>query len=141
VPTTKLKSAPHTTPADTTKAVNEFMRSLDHPFKTEIEAIRQIILRTHSTVAEGIKWNSPSFRTTEYFATVNLRAKGGITVILHLGAKVRATAFTGVQIGDPQNLLTWLANDRAAATFADGKDIDAKKAAFTKILKQWIAYV
>jgi Domain of unknown function (DU1801) len=141
VPTPKLKPASHKTPADTTKAVNEFMQSLHHPFKCEIEAIRQIILRTHSAVEEGIKWNSPSFRTTEYFATMNLREKDSISVILHLGAKVRDTAITGVPIGDPQKLLKWLSKDRATATFTDAKDIAAKKAALTKIIKQWITYV
>ncbi len=138
---TKPKPAAHTTPADTTKAVDDFMRTLDHPFKMEIERIRQIILGAHSTVAEGIKWNGPSFRTTEYFATVNLRARGGLGVILHLGAKVRDTATTGVPVEDPNSLLQWLAKDRATVMFTDAKDIEAKKAAFENVLRQWLTYV
>jgi hypothetical protein len=58
-----------TMPADTTRAVDEFLRALDHPFKSEIETMRKIILGAHPTVSEGTKWNAPSFRTTEYFAT------------------------------------------------------------------------
>jgi hypothetical protein len=88
-----------TMPADTTRAVDEFLRALDHPFKSEIETMRKIILGAHPTVSEGTKWNAPSFRTTEYFATHELRVKGCVGVILHLGAKVRATAVTGVPIG------------------------------------------
>jgi hypothetical protein len=71
---TRPRPAAHATPADMTKAVDDFMRTLDHPFKTAIERIRRIILGAHPTVAEGIKCNGPSFRTTEYFATFNLRA-------------------------------------------------------------------
>jgi hypothetical protein len=48
---------------------------------------RQIILDADASIAEGIKWNAPSFYTSEYFATIQLRAKDGVQVILHLGAK------------------------------------------------------
>lgn len=135
------KTATHTTAADTTQAVDAFMQGLDHPFKNEIETIRRTILAADPAIAEGIKWNVPSFRTTEYFATLNLRAKAGLGVILHLGAKVRDTATTGVSIHDPEQLLTWLAKDRAGVTFAGAADIDAKQPAFTALLKQWIFHV
>jgi hypothetical protein len=135
------KIAAHATAADTTQAVDAFMLGLDHPFKTEIETLRRIILAADPAIAEGIKWKVPSFRTTEYFATLNLRATAGIGVILHLGAKVRETATTGVAIHDPDQLLTWLAKDRAGITFAGAADIDAKQPAFTALLKQWISHV
>jgi hypothetical protein len=73
MPTGKSKQPSHTTAADTTSAVDEFMRTLDHPFKKAIEAIRSSMLAADRAIAEGIKWNAPSFRTSEYFATTNLR--------------------------------------------------------------------
>ncbi len=75
----------------------------------------------------------------EYFATTNLRAKDGIQIILHLGAKVRD--IPGFTIDDPESLLTWLAKDRASATFRDLGDIDAKRAAFTQVIRQWITHI
>jgi hypothetical protein len=137
----RSKTVTHTTAADTTQAVDAFMQGLDHPFKNEIETIRRTILAADPAIAEGIKWHVPSFRTTEYFATLNLRAKAGIGVILHLGAKVRDTATTGLPIHDPEQLLTWLAKDRASVTFAGAADIDAKQPAFTALLQQWISHV
>jgi hypothetical protein len=134
-------SRPHTTPADSTKAVDDFMGALDHPFKAEIEAIRAAILGADRAIAEGIKWNAPSFRTTEYFATVNLREKRGIGVILHLGAKVRSLPPGGVAIDDPEKLLGWLGKDRAMVVFGDLADFKARKAAFVRIVRQWIAHV
>jgi len=135
------KIAAHATAADTTQAVDAFMQGLDHPSKNEIETIRRIILAADPAIAEGIKWNVPSFRTGEYFATLNLRAKVGIGVILHLGAKVRETATTGVSIHDPDQLLTWLAKDRASVLFANMDEIVARQAAFVALLRQWTALV
>jgi hypothetical protein len=141
VPSTKPRPATHTTPADSTRAVDAFMQQLNHPMKPEIEAIRRLILGADSSVAEGIKWNAPSFRTSEYFATMNLRVKSGVSVILHLGAKVRQTAITGIPVDDPDGLLTWLAKDRASVVFTDGKDFKSKAVAFKRLLKQWLTHV
>jgi hypothetical protein len=89
--------------------VETFLASLEHPFKQEIVALRQLILGADPGITEGIKWNAPSFRTSEYFATFQLRAKDGVQLILHLGAKKRDTAATGIEISDPASLLEWLA--------------------------------
>lgn len=125
--------------ASAPESVETFLASLDHPFKPEILALRQIILDADPSIAEGIKWNAPSFRTSEYFATMQLRAKDGMQVILHLGAKVRDTP--GLVIADPESLLKWLAKDRAVATFRDLADIDARRSAFTHVIRQWITHV
>jgi hypothetical protein len=131
----------HQTPADTTKAVAAFMLALDHPHKKEIEVLRRIILAAHPSIAEGIKWNVPSFRTTEYFATMHLGAKDGIGVILHLGAKARGPGAPRIEINDPARLLQWLGKDRAMVVFADAKDINAKRRPFDTLLKEWIRFV
>jgi hypothetical protein len=135
------KSVSHTTSADSTQAVDELMSQLAHPFKDEIQAIRRTILGVDPSIAEGVKWKAPSFRTTEYFATTNLREKNGVGVILHLGAKVRELPPEGVAVEDPRALLKWLANDRAMIVFKDMEDFLAKKAAFEDVIRHWIAYV
>jgi hypothetical protein len=121
--------------------VETFLAALDHPFKPEILALRQIILGADPGIAEAIKWNAPSFYTSEHFATFQLRAKDGAKIILHLGAKIRETSTSGIAIDDPHGLLTWLAKDRASATFRELQDIDARRSAFTHIIRQWIKYV
>ncbi|WP_331611406.1 DUF1801 domain-containing protein [Povalibacter sp.] len=117
------------------------MSTLEHKSKDEIQAIRDWILGADPSIAEGIKWNAPSFRTTEYFATTNLREKSGVGVILHLGAKVRDIAPDGLRIDDPEKLLKWLARDRATIVFKDAADFDARKASFSNIIRCWITYV
>jgi len=123
------------------ESVETFLASLDHPFKQEILALRQIILDAAPSIAEGIKWNTLSFRTSEYFATFHLRAKDGVQIILHLGAKVRENPTSAVAIADPESLLEWIAKDRASAKFRDLKDIDARRSSFAHIIRQWIKHV
>ena len=118
--------------------VDDFMRKLEHPLKAEIEAVRSIILGADPRIGEGIKWNAPSFRLEEYFATMNFR-KGVLMVIFHQGAKVTAGSATGLAITDPAGLLEWLAKDRGAVTFRDMKGIRSNRAAFENIVRQWIA--
>lgn len=124
----------------TNPAVVAFMKALDHPQKKAIEAVRQLILSVSPEIHEGIKWNSPSFRTTEYFATLNLR-NDRVWLILHLGAKVKDNATKGMQIADPTGLLKWLAKDRALVTFENVKDVVAKRAALKKVLREWILWL
>ena len=127
-------------PADTTQAVDDFMAKLDHPHKRDIEALRKLVLAVDPSIQEGVKWNAPSFRTTEYFATTNLRAKAGIGVILHLGAKARALPKGGISIDDPGGLLKWLGPDRAMVELGAGKEFSGKAAAFQAVLRQWIRH-
>lgn len=128
-----------TTSADTPAAVDQFMARLEHPHKAAIEELRRIICASDPSIAEGVKWNAPSFRTTEYFATTHLRTKDGIGVVLHLGAKVReAPAF---QLEDPRGLLKWLAKDRALMNFAGIEDVKAHEEAIQAIVRQWIVSV
>jgi len=121
--------------------VDAFLAALDHPRKPEILALRRIILGADPAIAEGIKWNAPSFRTAEWFATFHLRAKTGVQVILHFGAKVRDKADARAAIADPRSLLTWLGPDRASVTFADLAEVEAKGSAFAAVIREWIRHV
>lgn len=123
------------------QTVDDFLAALDHPYKPELLALRQIILAADPRIREEIKWNAPSFRTTEAFATFHLRAKAGVQLVFHLGAKVRETASTGITVTDPAGLLKWLAKDRAAVTFTSLAEVYANQAAFTELIRAWIVHV
>ena len=124
---------------DTAEAVDALMATLKHPHKAAITELRKVIRGADPSIAEGVKWNAPSFRTGEYFATTHLRAKSGVALILHLGAKVRAGAKPDIK--DPKKLLAWLAKDRAMASFEDLDDLRAKAGALQSVIRQWIKYV
>ena len=99
------------------------------------------MLGVDPSIAEGIKWSAPSFRTSEYFATTHLRTKAGIGLILHLGAKVRQSAEGALTINDPDKLLKWLGKDRAMLEFASADELEGKKPALIAVLRQWIRFV
>lgn len=116
-----------------------WLGALEHPQKDVLAAVRERVLAAAPSVAEGIKWNAISFRTTEWFATFNVRGPRGpkpILLVLHLGARRRAGAG---ELPDPAGLLTWLAPDRATITFTDLDDVARKGDALAALVRVWIA--
>ena len=116
--------------------VAAFLAALDHPLKPEIEAVRQIILGVSPTIQETIKWNAPSFRTHEDFATFHLRRQDVVQIVMHRGTKVRALPPGGLSIPDPAGLLTWITPDRGMLTL--GADIQTHQGALVGIIEAWI---
>jgi hypothetical protein len=137
----KPRGAAKAPPPDSSAAVETFMAALEHPFKAEIGLLREILLGADPAITEGIKWNAPSFRTTEYFATTHLRGKGTVGLILHLGAKARQLPPGGLKIADPAGLLKWLGKDRALLEFHNRAEIEAARTALTALVREWIRHV
>jgi hypothetical protein len=127
--------------ADTAEAVDAFLATLAHPHLAEIQRLRRLVTDAHASIAEGIKWNAPSFRTREYFATFHLRQPRGVALILHLGARRRDPSLDGSKIEDPEALLRWLGQNRAIVAFADAEQIEARAAAFQTLIRHWIDFV
>ena len=119
--------------------VTELLQNLVHPMKPVIEEIRSTILKCDQRITEGIKWNAPSFYCHGWFATFHLRAKVGVMLVLHQGAKVRIDSKVS-SIADPKELLTWASADRATITFADARDFKLKKSALKAIIQQWVEF-
>lgn len=119
-------------------AVSALLDAHKHPLRKELDALRAIVLNVDPSITEGVKWNTSSFRTADWFATLNgpKHVKEPM-VILHAGAKAKGIVVKGL-IPDPTGLIKWLGNDRGQIVFKDGKDISANKAALTAVLKHWI---
>ena len=120
--------------------VHTFISALDHPHKDAIVALRQLLLSADPAISEEVKWNAPSFRTSEHFATMHLRGQDSFQLILHLGAK-SGRKVPKDAIADPDKLLKWLGPDRAAVTFFGAGDLTSKSDALVAIVRQWIEYV
>lgn len=116
-----------------------FLAALDHPLKADIETVRKIVLSAGPEIADGVKWNSVSFRKSDWFATVNLRSKDVVQLVFHTGAKVKDNP--KLDIPDPGGLLLWLAKDRALVTLGAAKTLKANAKAFEAIVKAWVKYV
>lgn len=112
-----------------------------HPLRGGIDEARRIIRAAVPAATESVKWNAPSFATSEHFATFHLRPKNGFQIVLHLGAKPRKTEPRPMQVVDAAGLLEWRGDDRAIVTFTDEADVAAKASAFAAILRQWVTFL
>lgn len=118
-----------TTKVDNTEQVDEFMSQLDHPLKTEVQMIREIIKGVNRDITEQIKWKAPSFSYKgEYLVTFNLRDQQKIHLVFHNPeiAKVNSKLLEGHY------------EDRRMTYFADEQDIKAKKPELEKALTDLI---
>lgn len=120
--------------------VDQFMAALQHPLKAEIGAVRELIRGVSPKIGEEIKWNAPGFRTTESFATVNLRSRDSLQLILHLGAKVRP-GLKEFKLADPAGLVKWLGRDRCLVTVGAGAEFTGNRDALAAIVRQWIRHI
>lgn len=122
-------------------AVNALLDAHDHPLRKEIDQLRTIILGADRSIEEGVKWNTASFRTHEWFATLNgpKQVKEPM-LILHAGAKAKGIVLKD-SIPDPEGLIKWLGNDRAQITFRNATDITSNKNALRAIIGAWIKLI
>ena len=115
--------------ADQTPQVNEFMDNLDHPFKAEVQMLREIIKNVNKDITEQIKWKAPTFSYEgEYLVTFNLWEKGRIHLVFHnpMISKVKSSLLEGDY------------DHRRMAYFADPNEIQAKRKDLEKALKDLI---
>jgi uncharacterized protein YdhG (YjbR/CyaY superfamily) len=115
--------------ANHTDQVDEFMDKLDHPFKAEVEMIREIIKNVNKNITEQVKWKAPSFSYQgEYLVTFNLWEKGRVHLVFHnpMISKVKSKLLEGDY------------DHRRMAYFSDKDDIQTKKTILEKALKDLI---
>ena len=120
-------------------AVDDLIRNLDHPLLVEIRSLRELILGVDPAIAEEMKWNSPSFYTSEHFATMRLNGKPPLQLILHLGAKKQSIP-TGA-IEDPQAILKWLGPDRAVVNLPTPEAFAQARQPLIAVIRQWLKHV
>lgn len=112
-----------------------------HPLRTEIDLLRMVILSTDRSIAEGVKWNTASFRTMYWFATLNgPKHTKEPMIILHAGAKAKDLVLKD-RIPDASGLIKWLGNDRGQIILKDASDIKANAKALQAIVSAWITFV
>ncbi len=109
-------------------SVDEFMQALEHPFKAEVQAVREIILGVDPRITEQVKWNAPSFSYKGYLATFSLHRAQHAILIFHNGAI----------LDDQDGLLEGDYPDRRMVYFAGMADVEAKRAGLERAIREWI---
>ena len=112
-----------------TASVDEFMENLDHPFKAEVQVVRELIKSVNKEIVEEVKWNAPSFSYRgEYLVTFNLWEKKRIHLVFHNPeiSKVKSPLLEGKY------------DHRRMTYFTGMDDIKVKRFALEKVLKDLI---
>ncbi len=122
----------------TNKEVSIFLDELNHPFREEIDLLRNIILETNENLSENIKWNAPNYHFSgEDRFTMRIQPpKNNCQLILHRGVKKQEQQER--LIDSTSKLLQWKENDRAVITFNSLEEIESRKEELGAILNAWI---
>jgi hypothetical protein len=117
--------------------VTQLLDAARHPHREVIDALRALIASAVPEAEESIKWNAPSFATSEHFATFHLRAKDGVQLVLHRGAKPRSATALKARVADTAGLLDWKGPDRAVLVVRDGAHLKSIRAPLKGIIARW----
>ncbi|WP_108396169.1 DUF1801 domain-containing protein [Devosia submarina] len=118
--------------------VDIFLDGLDHTRKSEIVALRQLILDAVPGLTEAIKANAPNYgRGDADRITMRLHPGNRVQIILHRGAKAGADDL--FRFEDPHKLIAWAAPDRGVITIKDSTDLTSKAQAIGEVLRRWVA--
>jgi uncharacterized protein YdeI (YjbR/CyaY-like superfamily) len=111
-----------------TKKVEEFMANLEHPLKTEMEAVRAIIVNSNAKIEEDVKWGGPSFFYKEELATFNPRIKNYVALIFHKGELLNIKS----------DFLEEASKGKVYAKFHSIEQVTANKELIEKMVNTWI---
>ncbi len=118
-------------PPDGSVIVDAYLRDVDHPFKAEMSAVREIILGVSPKISERIKWNAPSFYYKDDLGAFNPRATEFAHLILLFP--------DGQGMQDSSGLLEGQHKDRREVKFHGMDDVKKKKPALERLIKRWVA--
>jgi hypothetical protein len=130
-----------TPPSPRAGEVEALLDASPHPQRPVIDAMRAIIARAVPDAVESVKWNAPSFATAEHFATFNLRAKTGVQLVLHRGARPTQTVDMRAVLGEDAQLLEWKGPDRAVLTVRDAAHLATLRMSLGRLVRDWATHV
>ena len=115
----------------TPNPVDAYLAELEHPFKEEVQQLRQIVLGANTSIEERIKWKSPSFHSggTDLGA-FELRPRDFVRLVL---------VFPHGLVDDPESIMLGDWSDRRELRFTGADDIEAKRRALENIVNAWVS--
>ncbi|MDP1800478.1 MAG: DUF1801 domain-containing protein [Bacteroidota bacterium] len=120
--------------------VTDFLDEQKHPFRKEIEQLRNYILSANAALTENIKWNGPNYCFDDA-DRITMRIQPPtkqVQLIFHRGAS-KQTQPKDKLISNKSKMLVWKENDRAIVTFKSLQDIENGKVELKEIISEWIS--
>ncbi|WP_108124651.1 DUF1801 domain-containing protein [Saccharospirillum mangrovi] len=119
-------------------SAESFMAASEHPHKAAINELRAAILNIDARIVEEVKWNAPSFKIDDHFATFRLHPPKNIQIVLHRGAKPKPLE-KAMQLEDPNGFVNWKAPDRCVLEIQSSEQALAHKRDIIDLIRQWIS--
>jgi hypothetical protein len=121
-------------------AVDALLAASPHPLAAEIAVVRKAIVAAGEGVEELVMWNAPSFRRgTEVFATIHVRERKHVLVVLHRGAKPGAKPAAPPPLPDPLGLVEVKDASRVLVRLPAGAAFAAAAKSFRALARAWLA--
>lgn len=118
------------------KSVEAYLAALDHPQKATVERLRRAILAIDPRITEEVKWNAPSFKLDDHFATFKLHPPTQVQLVLHTGAKAEKPPR---QLDlDASKLIKRAAPDRCILTLKPSETTGETEAEVVRLVRQWV---
>jgi hypothetical protein len=118
--------------------VPQYLSSLQHSRKSQVEAIRLAILGADAGLSESIKWNAPNFVFEgEDRVTFRLQPGDRVDLVLHRGARKRADS-DQFAFADTSGLVRWAAPDRGVISIPPDADLDRLLPAILPVIHAWV---
>lgn len=133
-----------TTKASNPDQVDGYMKSLNHPLRNVLEALRAAILSADKAVGEEIKWNAPTFFYMGPMKPFNPKEYKRYIIVSNVHRKdcIRLVFPSGARIGDDSGLLQGdYADGRRLASFSSLEDVERKRPALQGAIRKWLSGV
>jgi hypothetical protein len=123
------------------KTVEKFLNDLSEDKRSQVDALRSIILTTEPQLEEHIKWNAPSYVLDgEDRITFNVINKQEVVkLVLHMGATRKEGRKGEPIMQDDSGLIEWSSDIRGMITFKSIDDVNSNMKALKKVVKNWLS--
>lgn len=119
-----------------TATPQEFMATLEHARRDDIDVLRGAIASIDPGVVEKVKWNAPSFGFGDHHrVTLRLQPRDCLEIVLHRGVATRTDNF---DFTDTTGLVEWRTPDRGIVKIVDRAMLDSRLAEIVSLVRSWL---
>ena len=139
-----MPRTPGTTKPSDTAAVDDYMRTLEHPLADLAADVRRTILAADKHIGEEIKWNAPAFFFTGAMAPFDPKEFRRHLVVFNFYRKdcLRLVFWHGDRANDTSGFLTGTYPDgRRLAELSSAADLKTHKKALVAALKAQLKHM
>lgn len=125
---------------DKYKTLEAFYAGQSDDTKTQVEAVRDIVISVEPEIEQTLKWNAPNFVFDgEDRLTMNLMNKEGkVKLIFHMGATKKENKKAQPVMVDTTGLISWNSDIRGTITFESSHHVHQVREQLAQLIRDWL---